>query len=245
MDSIRIGIAGWALGKETVGFFPKHGTHLERYATLMNCVEINSSFYRPHRKTTYERWAQCTPAHFRFAVKLPKQITHVKALCDAEAELDQFVGECTGLGQKLGPLLVQLPPRLAWKEDLATRFFSALRSRHPGAIVCEPRHDSWFTAGADSQLQEYQIARVAADPPTVPSAAQPGGSSNMCYYRLHGSPRVYYSTYHEDFLRRVALKLRTAAANGEAVWCIFDNTAESAAIPNAFSLMQILAESLV
>ncbi len=245
MHAIRIGVAGWALGKETAELFPKQGTHLERYSRLMNSVEINSSFYRPHRRTTYERWAQCTPATFRFAVKLPKQITHVKALCDAEAELDQFVAECTGLGEKLGPILVQLPPRLPWDEDLARRFFSALRSRHTGTIVCEPRHESWFTPEADSKLQEFQIARVGADPSTVPSGFQPGGSSITCYYRLHGSPRIYYSTYGEDFLRSVAGKLRAAAANCEAVWCIFDNTAKSAAIPNAFSLMQILAEPSV
>src|SRR3954470_8519864 len=102
---IRIGTAGWALRSQSAGEFDGDGTHLERYARKLSCVEINSSFYRPHRETTYKRWAACTPATFMFSVKIPKRITHEKRLVDCEQDLDQFLNEISGLGKKLGPLL--------------------------------------------------------------------------------------------------------------------------------------------
>src|ERR1700761_7871846 len=110
--ALFVGCAGWNLRKELVESFPLDGTHLQRYAARLNCVEINSSFYRSHRKTTYERWAASTPADFRFSVKLPKHITHVCRLVDVERHIRQFVDETSGLGSKLGPILVQLPPSL-------------------------------------------------------------------------------------------------------------------------------------
>src|SRR3954451_5388431 len=109
----RIGCAGWAIRREHSDRFAPVGTHLERYATLFNCVEINSCFYRPHRIATYERWAGSVPADFRFAVKLPKVITHELRLVGAESHLERFLGETSGLGAKRGPILVQLPPSFA------------------------------------------------------------------------------------------------------------------------------------
>src|SRR3954466_3448686 len=96
----RIGCAGWAIRREPSHRFAPFGTHLQRYATLFNAVEINSCFYRPHRRSTYERWAESVPKSFRFAVKLPKVITHEQRLLDAEARLDQFLEETSGLGPK-------------------------------------------------------------------------------------------------------------------------------------------------
>jgi len=95
------------------GTIPAGGSHLERYARRLNAAEINSSFHRPHRRKTYERWARCTPANFRFSVKVPKTMTHEARLASCGALLDRFVAEVTGLGDKLGALLVQLPPKFA------------------------------------------------------------------------------------------------------------------------------------
>jgi uncharacterized protein YecE (DUF72 family) len=110
--TIHIGCAGWSLPKEHLTLFPLTGSHLERYAARFNCVEINSSFYRSHRVATYQRWAAATPPNFRFAVKLPKQITHIKRLSGADEAITGFATEVAGLGMKLGPVLVQLPPNL-------------------------------------------------------------------------------------------------------------------------------------
>src|SRR6195952_3089796 len=107
----RIGTAGWSVASRYLSQVPTGGSHLERYARHLNAVEINSSFHRPHRTATYQRWAQSTPHDFRFSVKLPKAITHEAGLADCGALLDRFVEEVTGLGDKLSVLLVQLRPK--------------------------------------------------------------------------------------------------------------------------------------
>src|SRR5689334_1508643 len=98
--TVRIGTAGWSIPKQHAAPFPSEGTHLERYSAIFNAVEINSSFYRPHRTATYERWAASVPEDFRFAVKVPKSVTHVRRLKDTDDLLNQFVSEVGGLGPK-------------------------------------------------------------------------------------------------------------------------------------------------
>ena len=153
-------------------------------------MEINSSFYRPHRTGTYERWAAFVLEEFRFAVKVLKAITHERRLKQAGDLLDRFVLEVAGLRPKVGPLLVQLPPSLASQAGVADRFLADLQSRSAGSVVCEPRHASWFTPDVDGLLGELRVARVAADPAPVAGAGEPGGWRSLSYYRLHGSPRI-------------------------------------------------------
>src|SRR6185312_17112458 len=108
--------------------------------TLRDAVQrcrINSSFYRPHRPATYARWAASVPAGFRFAVKVPKEITHTRRLVATAEPLRRFLAEASALGDKIGPLLVQLPPSLAYDSDVAAGFFDALRERFEGSVVCE------------------------------------------------------------------------------------------------------------
>ncbi len=230
---VRIGTAGWSIPKEHAGAFPADGSHLERYAAVFNAVEINSSFYRPHRLTTYERWAASVPDGFQFAVKVPKAITHERRLTETGDLLERFLSEVSGLGPKLGPLLVQLPPSLPFEPATSDRFLQALREQVTSGIVCEPRHGSWFTPLVDSLLDELQIARVAADPAPAPGAGEPGGWRGLSYYRLHGSPRIYYSPYSDEALGAMAERLVHLAAAGGQCWCIFDNTAASFATRDA------------
>jgi uncharacterized protein YecE (DUF72 family) len=240
---IYIGIAGWSVRKEHADLFAGQGTHLARYASRFGCVEINSSFYRPHRRTTYERWAAATPPEFRFAVKFPKQVTHVGRLRGAETQIKQFAAEVAGLEERLGAVLVQLPPSLAFESTIVDEFFLELRGSIACPIVCEPRHVSWFTAAAETLLQQHRIARVAADPRVVPAAAHPGGHGECIYFRWHGSPRMYYSGYDETALSKFADQAIAASATAEAVWCIFDNTAEGAAVINAVTLEELMRKS--
>ena len=237
MANPMIGTAGWSIPAQHAGAFPSAGSHLERYSHRFSAVEINSSFYRPHRPSTYQRWAATVPVDFRFAVKMPKEITHTRRLAQVTEPLTRFLGEAGALGEKLGPVLVQLPPSLAFKADLAG-FFLDLRARFEGDVACEPRHRSWFTdEKVDHLLAEFRIARVAADPAIVPRAAEPGGWPGFRYYRLHGSPCMYYSAYPREALNALAPRL----AGGEsAAWCIFDNTAEGAATHDAMALADIL-----
>jgi uncharacterized protein YecE (DUF72 family) len=214
---------------------------LERYGAVFSAVEINTSFYRPHRRETYERWAASVPKDFRFAAKVPKVITHERRLKDAREPLDRFLAEVSGLGDALGPLLVQLPPSLAFQEGVSDIFLSELRDLFAGRIVCEPRHASWFAAGVDALLDQLQIARVAADPAPVPAAGEPGGWKGLSYYRLHGSPRIYYSPYETEVLVGVASRLARDAAAGAETWCIFDNTAAFAATGDALTAKGLVA----
>jgi uncharacterized protein YecE (DUF72 family) len=235
---VRIGCAGWAIRGAQAPLFPGAGSHLERYARRFAAVEINSSFYRPHRRATYERWAAAVPEDFAFAVKAPREITHRRRLHPAEAALAAFLEQTAGLGDKRGLLLFQLPPSLRFAAEEAGAFFAALRRLHAGCIVCEPRHPDWFTAGADALLAEFRISRAAVDPRIVAAAADPGGWQGLRYFRWHGSPRLYYSEYSADQLAELARQMAPAGDDRHPPWCIFDNTAAGAAPVNALTLME-------
>jgi uncharacterized protein YecE (DUF72 family) len=241
LESIYVGCAGWAIPRVAADGFPRQGSHLQRYAQQLPAVEINSSFYRSHMPATYARWAATVPDGFRFAVKVPRELTHRACLLDAVETLDRFLCETASLGPKRGPLLVQLPPGLAFEEQVAVSFFEQLRQRFTGDVVCEPRHPSWFSDSVADMFTRFRVARVAADPPPHPAAAEPGGWRGLVYYRYHGSPRTYYSSYSEGDLDRLAAVLRTTLERGVPSWCIFDNTAAGAAAINALGLLDRLA----
>ena len=235
--SIRIGTAGWSIPKQQAAEFSGEGTHLERYARRFSCVEINSSFYRPHMPATYARWSASVPPGFRFAVKLPREISHLRRLVAVTEPLDRFLAEIAALGDRLGPLLVQLPPSFRYEEALVGAFLQTLRARFDGNVVCEPRHSSWFTASVDEVLARFRVARVMADPAPAPGAGVPGGWPGISYQRLHGSPKMYYSGYSTEFLDLTARAMQDTAAHPEESWCIFDNTAEGKAAEDALSLL--------
>ena len=233
---LRIGTAGWSISAGHARAFPAEGTHLERYGARLNAVEINSSFYRPHRRATYERWAASVPDSFRFAVKAPKAMTHERRLKECGDIIDRFAGEVAGLGPKLGVVLVQLPPSLVFDADTAAPFLERLTQGAGTAIACEPRHASWFTSGADALLDSLSVARVSADPSPAPGAGEPGGWRGLVYYRLHGAPRMYWSHYGDAALATVHAALTAHASQGADAWCIFDNTAAGHATGNALDL---------
>jgi uncharacterized protein YecE (DUF72 family) len=239
MKNIYIGTAGWSIPGIHAQHFAAEGTHLIRYAGKLNCAEINSCFYREHKPETYRKWAAAVPEGFRFAVKAPKTITHEGKLgVQSKEALNRFLEQTGALEEKRGPVLLQIPPKLVFDEVLAQSFFTMFRELYDGLAAFEPRHASWFSVEAETLLQKFNIARVAADPALVSDAARPGGWPQLLYFRLHGSPRRYYSPYSQDYLLRLAAELRQRPA-GAAAWCIFDNTASGAALANALELINI------
>ncbi len=232
-----IGTAGWSIATSHSGEFPSEGTSLERYSQLFNGVEINSSFHRSHRKSTWEKWAASVPDGFRFAAKIPKTITHQTKLVGTGELVEQFRNEVAPLENKLAVLLVQLPPKLAFEAKVAERFFSRLRSGFSANIVCEPRHPDWFEPEAERLLEHLRVSRAAADPALSAAAAAPGGWQGFTYWRLHGSPVMYRSSYGEERIEHYASEIGEALESGRSAWCIFDNTASSAATGNALSLI--------
>ena len=235
---IYVGTAGWSIPRAEDVRFPAGDVQLARYAQVLPAVEINSTFHRPHRASTFERWAASVPRAFRFSVKVPRTITHDQRLAKSAPLLDAFLADLAPLGSRLGCLLVQLPPSLAFDARTVRAFLAVLRKRFDRGVALEPRHASWFDQRADRVLNDFEIARVAADPPRAPGDGEPGGWPGLAYFRLHGSPRIYYSSYEREFLAALARRVRALARQRTPTWCIFDNTTLGAATGNALSLME-------
>jgi uncharacterized protein YecE (DUF72 family) len=235
-----VGCAGWTIPREAAPSFPAAGSHLERYAARFPVVEINSSFHRPHRPQTYARWANSVPDGFRFSVKLPRTITHQQRLVGVETLLSQFASEAGALGGKLGCVLMQLPPSLQFDAALAGDFFAMLKESFGCMLACEARHPSWFGEEATLLMSGAGITRVIADPPKGQDGPHVPTSADL-YVRLHGAPRVYYSPYEPDYIAQLARDMIVHNSFGRTVWCIFDNTASGAAVPDALALLDAAA----
>ena len=224
-----IATAAWSIPRTVAGHFAAEGSGLSRYASVFKGVEVNATFYKPHRTSTYARWADSVPEDFRFALKLPKTITHEHRLIDIGPLFDGFLEEIAPLGDKIGPLLCQLPPSLVHDPAVVETALSALRQRFKGKIVIEARHKSWQSPDVLSLLEHHAIDRVLADPaPVWPADTFP---MPPVYVRLHGAPKIYCSTYDEPEIDRFRSLL---AADS---WCVFDNTASGAAIENALTML--------
>lgn len=204
LHRICIGCAGWAVPRQHRHHFAGAGSALERYASRLDAVEINSSFYRPHQRKTYERWASSVPTEFRFSVKVPKSITHEHSLAGTAPLVDRFLGECLQLDRKLGGVLVQLPPSLRFDARLANTFFGVLRRRLPDgiAIACEPRHASWFAPRGLAIWNRYQVNRISADPTPAPaSGAIQTASESYGILAVLATPRVATHVLQRIFAR--------------------------------------------
>jgi uncharacterized protein YecE (DUF72 family) len=237
--SLRIGTAGWAIPRAVADAFPAKGSSLERYAARFDAVEINSTFYRSHRASTYARWVATTPTGFRFALKLPRTITHEARLADVGPRLAAFVAEALQLAPRIGPLLVQLPPSFAFDAPLVETFLALLHDHWAGDVAWEPRHPSWFDPRVDALLAAWRVSRAAADPACHDAAGRPGGWKDLAYWRLHGAPRMYWSDYDEAALRSLAAEI--AASEAPEIWVVFDNTASGAAAADALRLQALMA----
>ena len=237
---IYLGTAGWAIPKAHSQSFPERDSGLLRYAAVFNAAEINSTFYRAHRPSTFERWRDSVPDDFRFSVKVPKAITHELRLMEAGSAFAAFVSSLSGLGDRLGPLLLQLPPKLSFDAPVVEAFLRDAKRVSDASLVVEPRHPSWFTEQANELMVAWGIARAGADPERCPGALDPGGARHLTYLRLHGSPHVYFSSYEEEFIKRLAI---VVAGTPRPTWCIFDNTASGAAAGDALRLTQQLGAS--
>jgi hypothetical protein len=178
--SVRIGCTGWAIPTGSAEAFPSTGSHLARYAGRLAAVEISSSFYRHHRPDTYARWAATVPPGFRFAVKLPRAVTHDARLGpDGLPALDRFLAEAAHLGDRLGPLLAQLPPSLAFDAARATAFFAALAARTPAR---SPASRATRRGSPARATRSWPGCGSPASPPIPPScpprAVRAGGTAS-------------------------------------------------------------------
>ena len=246
MRKVVVGCAGWSIPGRYRDLFADGDSVLARYASRFPIVEINSSFYRPHQQATYARWAGSVPRGFRFSVKMPRLISHELALRGCGPALDAFLAQASGLGARLGGYLLQLPPSHVLDPRAASVFFRMFRHRSDAPLVCEPRHASWFSPRASALLARHGVGRVDADPAVVPTGdpADDAGAhveSIWPYWRMHGSPRMYYSDYPDTRLRQLATRLAALRGAGMPAWVVFDNTAHGFATANAARLQELLS----
>lgn len=239
MDDIYVGTAGWNIPSSLKEKFLSEGTHLQKYSEKLNCVEINSSFYRDHKFETYQKWSQLTPDDFLFSVKLLRYFTHEKRLVETGSILKDSLNNIFGLGPKLGVLLIQLPPSLSFEYQIAKIFFQKITRYCDCPVVLEPRHISWCTSKALNLLEEFKISKALADPEPckILKSQRPSVEKSVRYFRLHGSPEIYRSNYEPEALNRLYAKLKNPLSPTQQTWIIFDNTTFHFATQNALELI--------
>ena len=230
---VSIGLAGWSEAVSRYrSSFPADGSGLTRYSGTFDFVEVNVTFYRAVRETTFASWAEQTPADFRFSVKLNRSVTHAARL-SANARLEEALQPMAALGDKLAALLIQLPPTLDFDPARAEAFLTRLRGLYAGTVAWEPRHPGWASADAESLLAAHQVTPVLTEIPTPHTPHAPGGD----YVRLHGTPRRYRSSYPTDQLRALAAWITEGTS---PAYVVFDNTAGPAGVANGRELQELL-----
>jgi uncharacterized protein YecE (DUF72 family) len=268
MGTIRVGISGWTYAGWRGDFYPAglvQRRELEYAATRMTSIEINGSFYSLQRPTSYAAWRDQTPPGFVFAVKGGRFITHMKKLNDVATPLANFLASgVLALGEKLGPLLWQLPPNLGFHPQRLAEFFdllprtttaaAALARGHDAKVpedraltvtdadrplrhALEVRHPSFCVPEACALLREHDIALVVADTAgRWPLIEEP--TSDFMYVRLHGDTELYASGYGDAALDGWAAKCRAWADLGLDVFVYFDNDAKGFAPHDALALLR-------
>ena len=238
-----IGTSGWHYEHWRHLFYPAElakAKWLEFYARHFTTVELNNSFYRLPSEAAFAAWYSSSPANFTFAVKVSRFITHIKRLKGTEEAVEKFISRAKILGEKLGPLLYQLPPNMHRNDEVLDSFLSALPKgmRH----VIEFRHESWLEDVVFEILHKYNIGLCVFDMPsfTCPVVA----TADFAYIRFHGSTGLYFSCYSEEELDSWARRLADLAANLKAIYIYFNNDAEAYAVKNAITIGDYLKKYL-
>lgn len=234
---VYIGTSGWTYDHWKGSFYPEDFPKrkwLEYYTEHFNTVELNATFYRSMQPNTFEGWYKKTPKGFVWSVKASRFITHIKRLKDASASIDVFLASTLPLKEKLGPILLQLPPGLGFEKNVFESFCKSLPSNYKYTI--EARNKSWHTEEALSSLKRHHIAWCISDT-AGRYPYREAVTANFVYIRLHGSRSLYASEYTEAELAKWAKKIRT--------WCketfvYFDNDYMAYAPKNAVQLIQLL-----
>jgi len=238
-----VGTSGWSYDHWTGRFYPQdidRRKWLEFYCREFDTVELNSSFYRLPRRKTFENWRNRSPKNFIFSVKMSRYVSHVKRLIEPEKTLSKFFESVSGLREKCGPILIQLPPSLGFEQQRAENFFRELE-KYNYKLTLECRNKSWFFKDSYNLMKEYNIALCLADTPHFPYAEEI--TSDFVYIRLHGHERLYASNYSEEQLQGWVEKIRGWNKKKKMnCYVYFDNDANAYAVDNAIRLKEILSD---
>lgn len=243
MAEARIGTSGWHYHHWRGRFYPEDLTPskwLSYFAQRFNTVEVNATFYREPRRSTIATWVEQTPDDFLFAIKIHRAITHYQRLENVEESLERFEVVAEAFGQKLGPVLIQLPPSLTFDRERDEEFFNRLRAKSKARrYALEARHKSWLTEEAYGLLRRYDIAWCIADSGgRYPTADQV--TAAYIYLRFHGPGSLYASSYNDEALDDWARKIRRWRREQRDVYVYFNNDFEGYALQNAMRLMEMV-----
>jgi len=238
---IRVGTSGWQYPHWRGAFYPKslpREQWLEWYARTFDCVEVNASFYRLPETRHLEAWRDAVPAHFRFALKAPRSITHFKKLKNCEQALGDFLGRVEVLGERLGPILFQLPPRWRYNPARLEAFLAALP--HAPDCAFEFRDPSWHCDEVAAALREHGAGLCIYDLEGVTSPDE--ATSRLVYVRLHGPRSAYSGSYRAHALRGWAGRALGWRRDGRAAYLFFDNDERAFAARNARRMLGFLED---
>ncbi|HEY51061.1 MAG TPA: DUF72 domain-containing protein [Dehalococcoidia bacterium] len=234
-----IGTSGWHYEHWRATFYPPKlakSSWLEFYARHFHTVELNASFYRLPSEDAFKTWHRSTPPDFTFAVKVSRFITHIKRLRNAEEPLHNFLERAQILGEKLGPLLYQLPPGLHRDDEVLESFLAQLP--HGWRHAFEFRHGSWLDDEVFQILRQHNVGLCVFDMPklTCPLVA----TADFAYIRFHGSDALYSSNYSDEELADWAKKITQMADTLKTVYIYFNNDIEGFALNNARTIRTYL-----
>jgi uncharacterized protein YecE (DUF72 family) len=238
---ILIGTSGWHYTHWKGPFYPDNlpaEGFLEFYCRRFQTVEINNSFYKLPEASTLRSWRETAPPGFIFAAKGSRFITHMKKLKDPEGPLATFWDRMAVLGDKLGPVIFQLPPRWSFNPARLRAFLAALPGRRRYAL--EFRDPSWINAEALEGLAEHNAAFCIYELAGYLSPKEV--TADFVYIRLHGPGAAYQGSYDTQTLAGWAGAISSWAAQGKEVFCYFDNDEAGYAALNALELQEMLVK---
>lgn len=241
--AIHIGTSGWSYKDWKGLFYPetlKNTDWLSFYANTFSITEINTSFYHLPKKQTVEGWVKKVPARFLFCPKMSRYFTHLKRLHDPEESLEKFFEVFEPMQSKMGPVLLQLPPSLAFNAETTAHLYEVLRQQYKGyTFAMEVRHKSWLEKESLDLMKQYHIAFVIAQSGNrFPYATHI--TAKHIYVRFHGPEGLYNSSYPDSQLKYFAKLFDEWSAAGHSVWAFFNNDFYGYAIQNGLRLIELL-----
>jgi len=239
MSTYHIGCSGYHYRHWRGVFYPDKlpmRRWFEFYSQHFRTLELNVTFYRFPQLSFLSTWYAQSPAGFQFAVKAPQLITHYKQFHGVSQLLGDFYDITSrGLQEKLGPILFQLPPRMAYDAERLTRILDCL---DPAFVnVLEFRHPSWWREEVYAELRQRRVVFCGQSHPLLPDAVV--ATAPTLYYRLHGVPDLYASPYPLNFLQQTATAI-TAAPGVEQAYVYFNNDIGGSAIGNAQEMRRLM-----
>lgn len=238
-----VGTSGWSYRHWEGCFYPsdvRPSAYLEYYVTQFDCVELNACFYRLPTAKVVQGWAERTPRRFTFCPKMSRWVTHVKKLNDVDDSVRLFLERFAPLQAKMGPVLIQLPPNLAFHREKAEPFLALLSAwRKKFRFALEARHPSWIAPDVFEMLSDHNVAWVIADSGGFYPAAE-AVTADFVYLRFHGPDSLYASHYTRKTLVQIAKKAEGWLREGKDVFAFFNNDAEGFAVTDAKTFLSMV-----